>query len=387
MLWINFLHLYQPATLDKGIIMGAIDRSYTRLIKALLKNREIKFTLSISGCLLEKLEEFSRQELLDDIKKLIERKQVELVGTAAYHPILPLIPREETERQVKLQEELIKKYFPGAKLKGFFLPEMAYSAEIAKIIKELGYEWIILDEIAGAGELDKLDCRKIYTDSNSGLAVIFRQREYSKSYVPQLLAKIGPAEKKTAIITATDAELYGLHHNDISGHLEKLLKNPNVETATISEYIKNNPPERAIKIMASSWESNAKELNRRRPYVLWHNEKNKIQMKLWKLANLAWETVDRHQGDPQYQWAYWHLRRGLASCTFWWASGHNFKNLMSTFSWSPDEIERGLNELIRSIRTLDDAATRATKIKAEKLYLKIKKLIWKKHWKYYWKRK
>ncbi len=101
------------------------------------------------------------------------------------------------------------------------MPEMAYSIKVAKIIKQLGYEWIILDEISGAGELDTLDCRKTYIDSNSELKVIFRQRQYSQSYVPKLLFEMGPNEKKTAIVTATDAELYGLHHNDISGHFRK----------------------------------------------------------------------------------------------------------------------------------------------------------------------
>jgi len=386
MIWINFLHLYQPATLDKVAIVNAIEKSYLRIIKTLLRNSEIKFTLNINGCLLEKIGEFGYNDLLKDIKRLIERGQIELVGTAAYHPILPLISPEEAERQIKLQEELIKKYFGSVKLRGFFLPEMAYSPTVAKMIKKMGYEWLILDEISGTGELDKLDCRKTYIDSNSDLKIIFRQRKYSQSYVPKFLSEMGPTEKKTAIVTATDAELYGLHHSDISGSLEKLLENPDIKTLTISEFLKEELPAMTIKIIPSSWESDPKELRRHKPYALWHDPKNKIHSNLWRLAALSWETVSRHEKDSQYQWAYWHLRRGLSSCTFWWASGYKFQNLVGTLSWSPDEIERGLNELIRSIRALDDVTVRNTKIKAEKLYLKIKKLIWKRHWTYFWKK-
>ncbi len=386
MIWINFLHLYQPATLDKAMIVGAIEKSYLRIVKTLLRNPEIKFTLNISGCLLEKIDEFGYHDLLKDIKRLIERGQIELVGTAAYHPILPLISLEEAEKQIKFQEELIKKYFGGIKLKGFFLPEMAYSAKVAKLVKKMGYEWLVLDEISGAGELDKIDCRKTYIDSNSDLKIVFRQRKYSQSYVPKFLFEMGTTEKKTAIITATDAELYGLHHNDLSGSLEKLLENPDIETSTISEYLKKEPAERTIEIIASSWESNPKELRQHKPYALWNDPKNKIHANLWRLAELSWDVMSRHEKDPQYQWAYWHMRRGLSSCTFWWASGYKFQNLVGTLSWSPDEIERGLNELIRSVRALDDVTTRNTKIKAEKLYIKIKKKIWKKHWTYFWKK-
>ena len=70
------------------------------------------------------------------------------------------------------------------------MPEMAYSIEAAKIIKSLGYEWIILDEIAMNGKLGEVDFAKIYFDENSGLKIIFRNRQLSKSYVPDDLMKI-----------------------------------------------------------------------------------------------------------------------------------------------------------------------------------------------------
>jgi hypothetical protein len=78
--------------------------------------------------------------------------------------------------------------------------------------------------------------------------------------------------------------------------------------------------------------------------------------------------------------------RGLASCTFWWASAKDFKHNFGPYAWNPDEIERGLEELIRSIRSLENEKLRADKLKAEKIYLKIKAMIWKRHWQYYWKK-
>jgi len=385
MIWINFLHFYQPATLEREVIVEAIKKSYQRIIKALIKNKNIKFTINVNGCLLKKMDELGYRSLIDDMKKLAKRGQIELVGTIAYHPIAPLIPEFEIKKQIKLQETILKKYFGDIKLKGFFLPEMAYSEEAAKLIKKLRYEWIILDEIAATGKLSTMDCEKIYLDSSSGLQVVFRQRNHSQDYVPQVINRLLKKHFDGIIITATDAELYGLRHRDVSGGFEKILTDPELKTITISEFIKLNKDQLETKVIPSSWESSEAEILANNPHAIWRDEQNEIQVKIWELANLALDTIQKFSNDPQFDWAELHLRRGLASCTFWWASGKEMSSF-KTLSWSPDEIERGLNELIKSIRTLDDPDTREIKIKAEELYLAIKKMVWEKHWNQHWKK-
>jgi len=223
MLWINFLHLYQPANSEAYRIEEANDLSYKRIVKALLKNKNIKFTFNISGCLVERLVELRQFDLIKKINILLERKQIELVGSAAYHALLPLIGKKEIIWQITEQERIIKKYFPKAKLKGFFLPEMAYSPRVAKIIKNEGYKWLILDEISYSGKSD-IDFDDIYIDKKSELKIIFRSRRLSNSYVPEkiieLLKKKDNIDK--TIITATDGELYGLRHNDNKKIFENL---------------------------------------------------------------------------------------------------------------------------------------------------------------------
>lgn len=388
MLWINFLHLYQPVNADARIIKEATELSYLRLVKVLEENPNIKFTLNITGGLILRWEELGYQELISRINSLIKKGQIELTGTPAYHPLLPLIPKEEAIRQIKENETILRKHFgKNFKPRGFFMPEMAYSPAVSKIIKKLGYEWIILGEIVEKGKLGKTDFNKIYEDKNSGLKIVFRSRELSESYVPETLDKMIKKEKNGGLaITATDGELYGLRHTDPTGEFEKILKNPNLETKTISEFVDGHKKLEKIKPVAGSWVSTEKELKDGQPYILWLDKKNKIQKNIWELANLAYETAEKYKNDDNYIWSRWHLVRGLASCTFWWASGKNFSHIFGPHAWSPDEIERGVNELIRSIRTLDDVATRKTKIKAEKLYIKIKQMIWKNHWTNYWKK-
>lgn len=384
--WINFLHFYQPYSADNETIIEAAEKSHKRIIGALTRNPHIKFTFNIAGCLLDRWQELGYGQLIGDIKKLIESGRVEITGSAAFHPVLPLLPESEIRRQIRLNEEILKKHFgAGLKLNGFFIPEAAYDKKLAKLIKKRGYDWLILDEISAYGKINAVDYGKIYIDKYSKLKLLFRSRKFSKSYVPKTIMELIKKGEDKIAVTATDAELYGLRHNDISATLEKLLKKPEIATETVSEYLAGLTAKEIIKPVPSSWESTEEELRRKKPYYLWADKQNKIQVKLWQLANLAVKTVNKCKEDANYSWAREHLDKGLASCTFWWASASDFR-LFGPISWNPDEIERGVNELIRSIRALDDVTTRPTKIKAEKLYIKIKKMIWQKHWKYYWKK-
>jgi hypothetical protein len=165
------------------------------------------------------------------------------------------------------------------------------------------------------------------------------------------------------------------------------LKNKNIETKTISEYILENKKEIIeVKPISCNWESITKELKEGQPYFLWKDKNNKIHNYLWELANLSLELVENNKKDDNYDWARWHLVRGLASCTFWWASAKDFKHNFGPYAWNPDEIERGLEDLIRSVRSLENIKTKKNKLQTEKIYIKIKEIIWKNHWQNYWKK-
>ena len=66
--WINFLHLYQPASTDDYNINKVSDYSYQRIIRSLLDNPKMKMTFNISGCLLNRWEEAGRSDLIENIR-------------------------------------------------------------------------------------------------------------------------------------------------------------------------------------------------------------------------------------------------------------------------------------------------------------------------------
>lgn len=393
MIWINFLHLYQPANLDSYNIKLALNKSYYRLLRLMEENNQVRMTWNISGCLLARLQDEGEMDFIKRLQGLVKTGRLELVSSAAYHGFLPLLNKAEVVRQIKENEKILKNFFgSGFKPAGFFLPEMAYSSAVAKIIKGLGYKWLILDELAFTGGKKRPDFKKYYIDEASGLKIVFRNRSFSGSYPPNNLVKLLKNEKKESqlIITATDAELYGLRHEDPTAVLEKIVKEEKIETKTISEFINEQDRKKfkaeKIKLIFSSWESSRKEVLSGQPFALWSGRNNKIHSLLWRLSYLALDLGEKYQQDKNYKWYRWHLVRGLASCTFWWASARDFSKIFGPYAWSPDGIERGLEDLIRAIRSFNNPRTKKDKLKAENYYLKIKKLIWEEHWRKHWQK-
>ncbi len=374
--WVNFLHIYQPPWQEKGIIEQVAIESYDYILTLLEKYNNFKVTLNISGSLIEQLEEL-RPDLIKRIQALVKKNKIELTSSAKYHALLPLLPFVEIKRQIKLNKEILSKYFNFQKIKGFYLPEMAFNLATAQIIKKLGFQYIIIDEINYKG---KVDNKILYKIKNLGLIVVFRNRKISKSYPPEVLYNKLKKEKEEIIITGTDGEIYGHQHEDWQGHLEKILKKK-IKVKTISQYLSTLKIKKNIILRAGSWESSAEELKNKKPFILWNNPQNRIHKLLWELVNISLALNKKYKKDKNYKWSRSHLDKGLSSCSFWWASGRKLSSF-SSLSWNPEIIDKGAEELIRSIRSLTKAKTEE-KIKAERIYINIKKVIWQTHWQKY----
>jgi alpha-amylase/alpha-mannosidase (GH57 family) len=106
MYWANFLHIYQPPTQTEEIIRKVARESYQTIIRILEEAPNAKITLNINAVLTEQLNRRGLGEIIEGLKTLAMRGQIEFTGSAMYHPILPLIPEEEVIRQVRLNTEV-----------------------------------------------------------------------------------------------------------------------------------------------------------------------------------------------------------------------------------------------------------------------------------------
>lgn len=375
MKWINFLHIYQPPTQTKEIVEKVTKESYDLIVDLLKKYPKLKLTMNINGSLLELWQNFGFQNTITQFKALVESGRIELVGSAMYHPILPLIPAHEIKTQIILNNEISKRIFGNTyKPKGFYLPEMAYSPEVGKIIEGMGFSWIILDEIHLGKEVDQ---HIRYTAEGTKLSVIFRNTKISKTFPPESVI-----EKKLTniphLITAHDGEMYGHWHKEDRGYYEKAFTNHDIEFITCSEYLKELKKTKKVKIRNANWESTEEEIGADVAYSLWKNPNNEIHKELWRLAEMTSKAVAEHSKDPGIKIASNHLSRGLSSCAWWWSTERKL-GPFSPIMWNPTEIERGATELIFAIRDLKNL-DKNTKEKAESVFKNLKDNVWNKHW-------
>jgi len=377
--WVNFLHIYQPPWQRTEVMAKVHDESYRFLIDVLKRFPDFRVTINIAGTLLDQFEALGYTAIVRDLARLVARGQIELTGSSYSHAFLPPLPEKEIIHQIQSQEKVLKKNFPGAKPAGFFIPEMAYTHQLGGIIKKLGYRWLILDP--RSSKLPPQPETK-YLDRRTGLTIVFRNRKFSRSYPPEA---IHTALKKNScpdyIITATDGELYGHFHKDWQEHLIRVLRSKYVETEQISEYIRGLKEISPVYLQQASWETRRRQLKHNNAFSIWYNSSNPIHKKLWHLAHFAIAAVDEHAGDPNHSWARWHLDRGLASCSWWWASEIK-TSAFASIGWSPDEIEHGATELIKSVRSIEKLGARE-KIRGERMYSDLMQDVWEKHWKIY----
>lgn len=329
MRWTNFFHIYQPPEWNAEIVRRVSVQAYRPLVDILRRNPEVKITLNLTGSLTEQLAALGMEDVLLGLKELLERGQIELVGSAMYHPILPLLPTDEVRRQIHLQHELHRRVFGDAyQPKGFYPPEMAFAPWLEPLLLELGYEWVILDEIAATGVVGSADFQRRYTTA-AGLGVVLRNRPMSdflsfrasvdRAAEAWKTLSVDP-RSHTELVTAMDGENLGHHRAGVERLWETLVTHPQTTTNTISEYRASLSEESALTIHPSSWSSQERELSGDVPFGLWNHPSNPVHKLQWQLTHAVIAAVRRAVNDPNWAAARLLLDQALTSDKYWWAS-------------------------------------------------------------------
>ena len=366
--WANFIHIYQPAAQKPVWVKRIADDSYRKIFSGLRGIKRAKLTLNINGVLCELLDQAGARDVLDDIKKLIDGGNLEITGSAKYHAFLPLLPEEEIERQIILNEQALNKYFGGNwKGGGFFPPEMAYSKKVAEAAKKLGYKWIIVDEMAfPAGK--RFSRGTVYEiEGVKDFFVFFRERNLTfkilsapvAGALPGILNFLEPRfGKDEYTVTAMDGETFGHHRPGLENLFFELLKEERIKPSTISEILNNFKKREIIDPRPSTWASMPRDFKINQPYFRWRDKDSVLQNSQWELLYLAVEAVKRDEKQKTRE----ALDKAMHSDQFWWSSARPW--------WSLEWIERGAHDL-REIIKNSETASEEEKQKAEELYKNI----------------
>lgn len=363
MLWAPVLHLYQPPTQFPKVLKKVAEESYVPLFALLERNPKVKMTINISASLSELLHRLGYDDLLQRIRRLAERRQIELTGSAAYHPLLPRLPFSEIARQVKLNEQINRKFFGEVyKPRGFFPPELGYSHEVGDALANLNYEWVLVECCCAPKEPVAYD--RVYRLSDQKLLIFFRNKELSLAIAFRTTKTAGEfvslsqklLKKNEYLLTAMDGETFGHHWKDGLTLLADLL--PNFETVTVSELITIYPKREKTNPMESTWAASHEECKLGEIYPRWDNPGSPLHPKQWELLGLAIGVVKR-SGDGK---ARALLDKAVHSDQFWWASHNPY--------WHPKMIERGTKLLVQTIAVSSSVKQDDLK-RAKKLYKEI----------------
>ena len=382
--WAPLFHFYQPPTQTPAILMKVSNQAYRPILDVLEEFPHARATVNINGVLVEMLGLYGYTDVLDKMRKLAERGQIEFTGSGKYHPILPLIPREEVERQIRLNHNTNRQYLGEAyQPRGFFPPEMCYSREIVDPIVQSRHDWIIASGIAcpvgwpmdiiHKVDYEEADVAIFFRDDILSNKISFKGID-GKGFIEHL-KQLHQGSGDIYVITAMDAETFGHHiqHWDklfLSNVYETLM--PATDSASvmleqkpladqhrklfeyervsdvseikivkISQLLELFPRGMKIYPRPSSWSTSADDIKMQNYYPLWKDKNNPVHNMQWEHLDLtidvthkSVEVADSTASREFAAIARDLLDQALHSCQFWWAS----KKPM----WDVNMVYRGL---------------------------------------------
>ena len=372
MKWANFLHIYQPFDQQPDILESIVAQSYRPILENLQKNKNVHLTLNINGALLELFDKYGYQDLINILKEVGLEGRLEFTSSAKYHAFLPFLNKEEIIRQIKMNDETNKFYLGEAyKPQGFFPPEMAFKEELVPIIEELGFKWIILDEIALNGSTDAVDYTKLYKIKNSSLLAFFRERRMSNLIMSAVVRSPETLKEAMAkdmaspryLVTAMDGETFGHHRPGLEKLLFNIFETSDFNLVKISDLPNYYKDIVEISPVKSTWASSPQDIEKGIQFLSWSDPENIIHKWQWELLDLVLKEVyAMDKNSDAYPIVRKMMDSALASDHFWWASAKPW--------WSMEMIEDGAYRLLETLQSIPNISSKITN-RANKLYQNI----------------
>ncbi len=305
------LHLYQPSYQEEATVKKIAEECYVPLLKFFQTKKDFKVTLNTPLSLLELMAKSGYSAWLEGLRELVEQGRVELVGSAAYHPLLTKIPLEYAEKQIILNEYGLGYYFGKHRgfdgedailvkdLAGFFPPELAISNAVVNLLDELSYKWVLVNNCTSLDNKHTPDTC-VYQLTETQLKLVTRNITISDAiafnYTSNINNLFGNITKHTVL--ALDGETFG-HHNKqgilLLNNIYSQLKEKNHEITTVTALINDFTPITISNIQESTWADSNPSASLEQYYKYWLNYNNNIQNKLSLLLNTTLNHAIKHK--------------------------------------------------------------------------------------------
>ena len=138
------IHNHQPVGNFGWVIEDVYEHAYSPMLQALERHPRIRLGLHYTGPLLRWLAA-NRPEALTQIRGLVDRGQVEVLGGGYYEPILVTLPDRDRHGQAVRMRDEVEALF-GTRPRGAWLAERVWEPSLAYDLAAAGYDWTILDD-------------------------------------------------------------------------------------------------------------------------------------------------------------------------------------------------------------------------------------------------
>jgi alpha-amylase len=137
-------HNHQPIGNFGWVFEEVFEQAYRPMVEALGRHPTVRVGLHYSGPLLEWLRA-ERPAFIADLRALVDRGQVEILGGGLYEPVLASLPERDRAGQLARMADAVEAAF-GRRPAGAWLAERVWEPDLPVSLAEAGYRWTILDD-------------------------------------------------------------------------------------------------------------------------------------------------------------------------------------------------------------------------------------------------
>lgn len=255
--FIMVFHNHQPVGNFDYVFEMAYNQAYKPFLD-IFKKFNLKMTLHISGPLFIWLNK-NKPSYIEEIANLVEKGQIEILGSGYSEPILAVIPKNDAIQQIEIYKSILEKTFKKT-VNGSWLTERVWEPHLPEIFDRAGIKYIIVDDyhfLRSGFSLTELDGYYISEFENKKIAIYpgseklryyipFRTVEENSNYFKEVYESGG----KT-LIFADDGEKFGIWPETYKWVYEEkwlykffdfIANSSYIETITLQEHFQNNPP-------------------------------------------------------------------------------------------------------------------------------------------------
>jgi len=138
------LHNHQPIGNFGWVFADVFEQAYKPMVEALQRHPNVRLGLHYTGPLLEWLRA-ERPGFIADLRALVDREQIEILGGGLYEPVLASLPERDRIGQLVRMADAVEDAF-GRRPRGAWLAERVWEPDVPTSLAAAGYGWTIVDD-------------------------------------------------------------------------------------------------------------------------------------------------------------------------------------------------------------------------------------------------